>query len=140
MRRKMPDMEETKEHILAAGRELLLAADGALRFCKSYAETRTAPSSRSMLVGFFSKAIAVADELGKDLVKATGVTEAAKSAVSPLFEALSKEMEATERIKRHQQAAEKRAYKSTKTKAAPSKPRKSKAKRKTASRKRAKRR
>ncbi len=140
MKQKMPDMEETKEHILAAGRELLLAADGALRFCKSYAETRAEPSSRSMLVGFFSKAITVADELGKDLVKATGITNAARSAVSPIFEAFSREMEETERLKRCQRAAEKRACKKTKTKAAPTKPRKSKAKRKTAGRARAKRR
>ncbi len=122
MKQKIPDMEETKEHILAAGRELLLAADGALRFCKSYAETRTEPSSRSLLVGFFSKAIAVADELGKDLVKATGVTKAARSAVSPIFEALGREMEETERMKRSRAAARR----------APSRPRKSAAKPKPA--------
>ncbi|MFH1830510.1 MAG: hypothetical protein ABH871_07025 [Pseudomonadota bacterium] len=129
MKQKTPDMEETKEHILTAGKELLLAADGALRFCKSYAETMSAPSSRSLLVGFFSKAISVADELGKDLVRATGVTKAARSAVSPIFDALSREMEETERIKRSQRTAR-----------APAKPRKRVAKKKTSGRARAKRR
>ena len=88
---KMPDMEETKEHILAAGRELMLAADGALRFCKAYATQVKSPKPRSQLEAFFSKAIAVADELAKGLITASG-KEAAKKAAAPLFEALGREM------------------------------------------------
>jgi hypothetical protein len=90
-RKQVPDMDETKEHILAAGRELMLAADGALRFCKSYAESFSSPQSRSQLVSFFSKAIAVADELAKGLITASG-KEAAKKAAGPLFDALGREM------------------------------------------------
>jgi hypothetical protein len=121
MRREMPDMEQTKEHILAAGRELLLAADGALRFCKAYAETASAPSSRSTLVSFFSKAISVADELGKDLVKATGISKVAKSAVSPLFDALGREIEEAERMERSKRASAEGAYKKAKAGKAPPK-------------------
>lgn len=98
-RKQVPDMEETKEHILAAGRELMLAADGALRFCKSYAESFSSPQSRSQLVSFFSKAVAVADELAKGLITASG-KEAAKKAAGPLFDALGREMAREERTSR----------------------------------------
>lgn len=98
-RKQVPDMDETKEHILAAGRELMLAADGALRFCKCYAESFSSPQSRSQLVSFFSKAIAVADELAKGLITASG-KEAAKKAAGPLFEALGREMAREERSSR----------------------------------------
>jgi len=95
----VPDMEETKEHVLAAGRELLLAADGALRFCRSYAESFASPESRSQLVSFFSKAVAVADELAKGLITASG-KEAAKKAARPLMDALGREMAREERSNR----------------------------------------
>ena len=54
------EMEETKEHILAAGRELLLAAHGALKFCQSYAEHSAPTASKPNVAGFFQKALAVA--------------------------------------------------------------------------------
>lgn len=87
----MPDMEETKGHILAAGKELMLAADGALKFCLAYAESFSSPSSRSQLVSFFSKAISVADELAKGLITASS-KGAVKKAASPIFDALGREM------------------------------------------------
>ena len=90
-KKKIPDMEETKDHILAAGRELMLAADGALRFCRAYAESFSSPSQRSQLVSFFSKAIVVADELAKGLITASG-KGMVKKAASPIFDALGKEM------------------------------------------------
>ncbi len=89
--RKMPDMEETKEHIISAGRELMLAADGALRFCRAYAESCSSPASRSHLVSFFTRAIDVADELAKGLITASG-KEAVRKAASPVFDALGREM------------------------------------------------
>jgi len=98
-KKRMPDMDETKEHVLAAGRELLLAADGALRFCRSYAESFASPQSRSQLVSFFSKAVAVADELAKGLITASG-KEAAKKAAGPLLDALGREMAREERSSR----------------------------------------
>ncbi len=98
-KRQVPDMDETKEHILAAGRELMLAADGALRFCKSYAESFSSPQSRSQLVSFFSKAIAVADELAKGLITASG-KEAAKKAAGPLLDALGREIAREEHANR----------------------------------------
>lgn len=87
----MPDMEETKEHIISAGRELMLAADGALRFCRAYAESFSSPATRSHLVTFFTKAIYVADELAKGLITASG-KEAVRKAASPVFDALGREM------------------------------------------------
>jgi hypothetical protein len=96
----LPDMEDTKEHILAAGRELMLAADGALRFCRAYAETLSPPASRSQLTSFFSKAIAVADELGKGLVSATCVKRTAQKAAAPIFEAFGREMMREERTRK----------------------------------------
>lgn len=87
-----PDMEETKVHVLAAGRELLLAASGALRFCKEYAESSASPGARHELALFFSKAIAVADELGKGLISASSVTRTARSFAKPLFDAMGREM------------------------------------------------
>ncbi len=87
------EMEETKEHILAAGRELLLAAHGALRFCLNYAGQAAPEGSRTHVVGFFEKAIAVADELGRGLVQSAPVTDAARKAAGPLMDAMEREME-----------------------------------------------
>lgn len=124
-----PDMEITKKHILAAGRELMLAADGALRFCKAYAESASSPSSRSQLTSFFTKAIAVADELGKGLVCATSATNAAKKAASPLIDALGREM--AREYKTCRKTSSKKARSGKKTAGARKTVRKKKAARKT---------
>ena len=50
-------MEDTKEHIMIAAKELLLAAGGALRFCRAYVETQMPKSSQPELLTFFQKAI-----------------------------------------------------------------------------------
>lgn len=93
-------MEETKDHVLAAGREIMLAAQGALHFCKEYAEATASPTSKMQLVKFFDKAITVADNLGKTLVNATSITNTARSVAAPLFNAIGKEMKA-EDIAKH---------------------------------------
>lgn len=91
-RPSVPDMDETKEHVIAAGRELMLAAQGALRFCKTYAEESASPATRYQLIRFFSKAISVADELGKGLVSATSISSSAKKIARPFIDAIGAEM------------------------------------------------
>lgn len=85
-------MEETKAHVLAAGRELLLAAQGALNFCKTYAETQAAPAARPHLIKFFKRALTIADELGKGLAGVAPLKRAAKGVAKPLFDAMEREM------------------------------------------------
>lgn len=86
------DMDETKGHILAAGRELLLAADGALRFCRKYAETSVPSSSRPGLLDFFQKAIVVADEMGKSITNIPTAKTVAEKVAKPIFEMMGHEM------------------------------------------------
>lgn len=57
---------DTKVHIFNAGRELLLAAQGALSFCREYV-TSGKEHENPQLAHFFSRALRVAEELGKDL-------------------------------------------------------------------------
>lgn len=89
-------MNETKEHVLAAGREILLAAQGALRFCKGYVETQIPEPSRPNLLKFFHKAIDVADELSRGICGATSIAHAAGEFAKPLFNAMDREMRAQE--------------------------------------------
>lgn len=84
--------DETKRHIMAAGRELLLAAQGALRFCKSYVEVTPESKSQPHLIQFFQKAIAVADDLGKSMLKTSPVQRAAAGITKSLFDAMEQEM------------------------------------------------
>ncbi|MFA4873990.1 MAG: hypothetical protein WC956_00900 [bacterium] len=109
-----PDVDETKEHIFAAGRELLLAARGALRFCKEYADATASPATRVQLIKFFGKAISVADELSRGLVSASAVTHKARSVAAPFFEAMGKEMRAEE----HEKSAARPAPRSAKARRA----------------------
>lgn len=102
--RRPPDIDETKEHVLAAGREILLAAQGALRFCRDYAEEHASPAGRTQMTRFFSKAIAIADDLGGSIVRASSLARAAQGAARPLFDAMSREMRCEERSQRRQKA------------------------------------
>lgn len=88
-----PDMEETREHIMAAGREVLLAAQGALQFCKNYVETQMPEASHSNILCFFQKAIAVADELSRGLSSVSTLQRAAGTIAKPIFSALEQEMQ-----------------------------------------------
>lgn len=90
--RPEPDVEETKAHVMAAGRELLLAARGALFFCKDYVETQVPEASRPNLLGFFQKAIAVADELSRGIAGVATIKKAAEGIAKPLFTAMEREM------------------------------------------------
>ena len=87
-----PDMDETKEHILAAGKEILLAAQGALRFCKCYVEHQSSAHARPHLVQFFQRAIAVADELSRGLVGIAPIKKVAEEVTKPLFDVMEREM------------------------------------------------
>ncbi|MFH0799083.1 MAG: hypothetical protein V2A66_02735 [Pseudomonadota bacterium] len=86
------DMDETKDHIMAAGRELLLAAHGALSFCKEYVENSIPESSRPNLLCFFQKAIAVADDLSKGLASVSDIKRAASGFAKPILTAIEREM------------------------------------------------
>ncbi|HPM40828.1 MAG TPA: hypothetical protein PLY45_00135 [bacterium] len=88
------DADETREHIMAAGRELLLAARGALGFCREYVETSVPEGSRANLISFFQKAMAVADELSRGICGAETLKKAAGAAAGPLFTAMAREMSA----------------------------------------------
>lgn len=79
-----PDIEETKEHVLAAGRELLFAAKGAIGFIKAYAEKSAEMKSNPELSSFFNKALATADEMGKSLSSVLPVKSAEGIAKSVL--------------------------------------------------------
>lgn len=88
-----PDAEETKAHVLAAARELLLAAQGALKFCRYYVEETSQSKTKPYLVGFFQKATQVANELGKGILDACPATDVAKGAVKTVLESIGREME-----------------------------------------------
>ena len=96
----MYDPYRTKAHVMAAGREIMLAAQGALRFCKEYAEKTASPSSRPHLVKFFTRAIAVADEFSKGLVTASKLSKAAQRLTSPILDAIGGEMKGGSKAKR----------------------------------------
>jgi len=105
----MPDIEETKGHVLAAGRELLLAAQGALAFCRDYAKTSSSSrETRSQLMKFFSKTMDVADELAKGLTSASHVPGAARGAAGRVFDAIGREMREQEEHKKRKGAAKRR--------------------------------
>ena len=87
-----PNMDETKTHVLAAGREIMLAAQGALRFCKNYVESSAPTTSRPQLLDFFQKAIAVADDLGGDLMKAAPIRHAAEGVAKTVMDMMGREM------------------------------------------------
>ena len=92
------DLEETRVHILVAGRELLLAAKGALRFCSQY--TEVSGTSSPHLVKFFKKAINVADDLSAGLKNIDTIKKAAGAAMRPLFTAMEQEMGESRKTKR----------------------------------------
>lgn len=86
------NMDETKQHIMAAGKELLLAARGALFFCKDYVEAQVPEAGRPNLLGFFQKAIAVADELSRGIAGVSTIKRTAAGIAKPLFTAMEREM------------------------------------------------
>jgi hypothetical protein len=64
-------MTATRKHILIAGREIMLAARGALRFFRSFAQSAATPSVRPFLLELFDRAIDIADDFSAGLIKAT---------------------------------------------------------------------
>ena len=79
-----PDFETTKVHIIVAGRELLLAAQGALAFCKHYVETNGRERRNPELIQFFTRALTVANDLGRDLTTAEGLKRVISMVIKPL--------------------------------------------------------
>jgi hypothetical protein len=107
------EMEETKEHIMAAGRELLLAAHGALKFCEAYVKFSAPKSSKPHLVAFFQKAVSVADELSVGLLGAAPVKKAAQGIADPILDEMEREME-IESINKKIRSLKKRVAKNSK--------------------------
>lgn len=89
---KAPDIEKTKAHIMLAGKELLLAAQGALKYCRHYVENSVSEASKPQLLNFFEKAADAADELSRGLAGISSIKKTAQCAVKPLLEAMGKEM------------------------------------------------
>lgn len=87
-----PDMEDTKTHIMTAGKELLLAAHGALKFCKGYVEATMPRESSANLVTFFQKAIGVAEELGRGISGVSTLKSTTDKLARPFFDTISREM------------------------------------------------
>ena len=83
--------DETKQHILNAGREILLAAQGALRFCKSYTEGNKS-NANPLLLSFFERAINVADELGGSISKVVPIKDAASGIAKSVMQRMEAEM------------------------------------------------
>ena len=92
VRNRSYDPSRTKAHVMAAGREIMLAAQGALHFCKEYAEKTASPAAKPQLVKFFTRAIAVADEFSKGLITASKLSKAAQRLTAPLFDVIGCEM------------------------------------------------
>ena len=84
------DFEETRTHILLAGRELLLAAQGALKFCSQYVDKTNTGSPN--LKSFFKRAMTVADELSSGLKNVDAIKQAAGRAIKPIFTIMENEM------------------------------------------------
>ncbi len=59
--------DDTKDHVLTAGRELVLAAQGMLKFCKMYVDTSSEARFKPCLAGIIEKAKSVADELAREM-------------------------------------------------------------------------
>jgi hypothetical protein len=71
--------ETTKEHALTAGRELLLAAQGMLKFCRKYVETSSEARFKPYLSDIISKAQRVTDDLTKGIVQDVPANKTKKS-------------------------------------------------------------
>ena len=110
------EMERTKQHVLAAGRELLLAAQGALRFCKDYVEFSPPRASHPHLIDFLQRGISMADELGRGLLEAAPVKRAAEGLVKPILNIMEWEMrsEAKSRRSARPKTASRKKKKTTK--------------------------
>lgn len=67
--------EGTRDHALTAGRELLLAAQGMLKFCSRYVASSSEARFKPYLSDLISKAQKVTDDLTKDIVRDVPVKE-----------------------------------------------------------------
>ena len=109
--REIPDMDETKEHIMLAGKEILMAAGGALRFCKNYVESFSPSEPRPHLITFFQKAIQVADELGNGIAQVSCLKEKAKGAIQPFIDVVENEMKLERAFEKKQKRTKSKKYK-----------------------------
>ena len=87
-----PDFSDTQIHIFKAGRELLRAAVGVLKFCRNYVEKTSPEKPHPNLVNFFTKAISVASDLGSSMVKGLPFKQATWKFTKPLCDTIEEEM------------------------------------------------
>ncbi len=110
-KKKAPEgKDETIQHIMAAGKEILLAAQGALRFCKNYVESTPDSKSKPNLLKFFQNAIKVADDLGGSIIKTSPVAGVAKGMAKNIFDSMESEMSEKPK-RRRRRTAKKRSPK-----------------------------
>ena len=98
--KRFSQIDETRGHLIAAGKELLQAAGGALAFFRDAVENASAGAPRPHLMGFLEKATAVAHELSKSISRVSSAQKMAGRFVSPLVAAIEQEMAAEQRKKK----------------------------------------
>ncbi len=82
------------EHILLAGRELLLAAQGALKFCREYVDHhQNNGRHHPRLAEYFNKALKTTEDLSRGLVPATAFKKAVEKRTSQLADVIEQEMQ-----------------------------------------------
>ena len=92
MTHELPDFSDTQNHIFLAARELLSAAVGVLKFCRTYVERTSIERPHPNMVRFFSKAIAVASELGSSMMKSLPLKETAEKLTRHVCDTIEREM------------------------------------------------
>jgi hypothetical protein len=91
---ELPDFSDTQVHIFHAGRELLLAAVGVLKFCRTYVERTSNEKPHPNLIKLFSKAIMIAGELASSMKKGSPMKEAALKMTRPFCDTMERELSA----------------------------------------------
>ncbi|MFH1874707.1 MAG: hypothetical protein ABH859_05935 [Pseudomonadota bacterium] len=87
-----PDLTETKAHIFIAGHELLKAAEGMLKFCKSYVEATSECHKHPYMVNLLNKGICIAKDLGTSMSKESFVRETTTKIIKGFCDTLEDEM------------------------------------------------
>jgi len=90
--RDLPDFAETQAHIFTAGHELMLAAIDVLKFCRAYVQQSGANKPHTNLIGFFTKAINTAGDIGSSMMKGAPIKQATWKIARPFCDTIEDEM------------------------------------------------
>jgi len=91
---ELPDFSDTQAHIFHAGRELLLAGVGVLKFCRTYVEHTSNEKPHPNLLKLFSRAITIAGELASSMGKGSPMKQAALKITRPFCDTMERELSA----------------------------------------------